>query len=115
MSSKDVLRPDGMWLSTADSKTLVPEIARLKQEQQQLRDQRKKLAKELKNAEKKRSRLKKRAKQLTDSDLVAVMLLRASEKGAAKSARIDEKPEKCAAAETAADVSANAEAGHEST
>lgn len=60
--------------------TLLPEIARLKAERQTLRDQRKKLAKDLKNAERKRSRLKKRAKLLTDSDLVAVMMLRVAER-----------------------------------
>ena len=58
----------------------MPEIARLKAERQALRDQRKRLAKDLKNAERKRSRLKKRAKLLTDSDLVAVMMLRVAER-----------------------------------
>ena len=65
---------------TGTGTTLVPEIARLKAEQTALRAQRKRLAKDLKNAEKKRSRLKKRAKLLTDSDLVAVMMLRVAER-----------------------------------
>ena len=60
--------------------TLLPEIQRLKTEQATLRMQRQKVAKELKNAERKRSRLKKRAKLLSDDDLVAVMMLRVAEK-----------------------------------
>ena len=38
------------------------------------------MAKELKNAEKRRSRLKRKAKQLTDGDLLAVLQMRAVEK-----------------------------------
>ena len=74
--------------------TLLPEIARLKAERQTLRDQRKKLAKDLKNAERKRSRLKKRAKLLTDSDLVAVMMLRVAERKEVTLSAEEEHPEK---------------------
>ena len=70
-----------MWVATEAGSTLLPEIAKLKKEQAKMREDRKRLAKELKNAEKRRSRLKKRAKQLSGNDLVAVMLLRAAEKG----------------------------------
>ena len=42
------------------------------------------MAKELKNAEKRRSRLKRKAKQLTDGDLLAVLEMRAVEKEWAK-------------------------------
>ena len=73
---------------------LVPEIARLKAERQALRDQRKKLAKDLKNAERKRSRLKKRAKLLSDSDLVAVMMLRVAERKDITLSAEEEHPEK---------------------
>ena len=59
---------------------LLPEIQRLKAEQAALRVKKQKVAKELKNAERKRSRLKKRAKLLSDNDLVAVMMLRVAEK-----------------------------------
>ena len=59
---------------------LLPEIQRLKAEQNALRVKKKQVAKELKNAERKRSRLKKRAKLLSDNDLVAVMMLRTAEK-----------------------------------
>ena len=53
-------------------------ISRLKEEQTTLRAERKKVAKALKNAEKRRSRLKKKARQLSDTDLVAVLHMRAA-------------------------------------
>ena len=59
---------------------LLTEIQRLKAEQTAIRLSKQKVAKELKNAERKRSRLKKRAKLLSDNDLVAVMMLRVAEK-----------------------------------
>ena len=71
---------------STEGAALVPEIARLKSEQTALREQRKKLAKDLKNAEKRRSRLKKRVKLLTDTDLVAVMMLRVAERKEVKEA-----------------------------
>jgi hypothetical protein len=55
-------------------------IIRLKLEQDAIRISRKKIAKELQNATKRKQRLKKRAKQLSDTDLLAVLQLRASEK-----------------------------------
>ena len=53
-------------------------IDRLKEEQAALRAEKKKVAKALKNAEKRRSRLKKKARQLSDTDLVAVLQIRAA-------------------------------------
>jgi hypothetical protein len=44
------------------------------------------VSKELKNAQKRKQRLKKRAKQLSDTDLVSVLQLRASEKAAVAAA-----------------------------
>jgi hypothetical protein len=44
------------------------------------------MTKELKNAQKRKQRLKKRAKQLSDTDLVSVLQLRASEKAAVAAA-----------------------------
>ncbi len=55
-------------------------IARLRREQDAVRANRKRVTKELKNAQKRKQRLKKRAKQLSDTDLVSVLQLRASEK-----------------------------------
>lgn len=63
-------------------KTILPEIVRLKNEQKALMAQKKKVQKELKNAEKRRNRLKKRARLLTDDDLIAVVSLRTQEKAA---------------------------------
>jgi hypothetical protein len=58
------------------------EVQRLKLEQKKLRDERKRIAAELRNAEKKRMRLKSRAQKLSDSDLLAVIQLRRDEKAA---------------------------------
>ena len=55
-------------------------ITRLKREHDDVRANRKRVTKELKNAQKRKQRLKKRAKQLSDTDLVSVLQLRASEK-----------------------------------
>jgi hypothetical protein len=44
------------------------------------------VTKELKNAQKRKQRLKKRAKQLSDTDLVSVLQLRATEKAAVAAA-----------------------------
>ena len=65
---------------TAKGKSIVDEINALKVEQKAARDMKKKITKDLRNAEKRRQRLKKRAKQLSDADLVAVMSLRVHEK-----------------------------------
>ena len=59
---------------------LLAGIARLKEEQKAPRAERKRVAKELKNQEKKRSRLRTKAKQLTDEDLLQVIHLRAAAK-----------------------------------
>lgn len=56
--------------------SLAASILRLKVEQQTARDLKKKLARELHNAQRRASRLKKRARQLTDSDLVEVLKMR---------------------------------------
>ena len=60
------------------------EILDLKAEQKRAREAKLKITKELRNAEKRRQRLKKRAKQLSDSDLLAVMTLRSAEQGMRK-------------------------------
>ena len=60
------------------------EILALKAEQKRARDEKLKITKELRNAQKRRQRLKKRARQLSDSDLLAVMTLRSAEQGMRK-------------------------------
>ena len=56
--------------------SLAESIIRLKVEQQQGRESRKRLSRELHNAQRRASRLKKRARQLTDGDLVEVLKMR---------------------------------------
>ena len=63
---------------------IFPAVQRLKQEQARLRADKNRVAKELKNAEKRRSRLKRKAKQLSDGDLLAVLETRALEKERAR-------------------------------
>ena len=76
---------EGDGHATADPETPadtpVPEplltgIARLKATQAQLRAERKRVVRELRNAQKRRTRLCKRARQLSDADLVAVLQMR---------------------------------------
>jgi molecular chaperone GrpE (heat shock protein) len=66
----------------ADVEQLGDAIKRLKAEQDAVRADRKRVTKELKNAQKRKQRLKKRAKQLSNEDLVSVLQLRAAEKPA---------------------------------
>ena len=61
-----------------ESEALESAIARLKSEQKTMKEKKKQIHKDLKNAEKRRSRLKKRARQLSDADLVAVLQMRGS-------------------------------------
>ena len=66
---------------------LTDKITSLRNQQIQQRKERHDIAKSLRNDEKRKRRLKKRAKQLTDEDLMQVMMLR---KGNAKRARCSE-------------------------
>ena len=56
--------------------SLTTAIGSLKEEQQRLKDQKKRLAKELKNAQRRKRRLKGKARQLSNEDLLAVLLMR---------------------------------------
>ena len=71
-------------VTEAKEKNILTEIQALKDAQKRAREEKKKITKELRNAEKRRQRLKKRAKQLSDSDLLAVMTLRSAEQGMRK-------------------------------
>ena len=53
----------------------------MKREQQRMREERKRAATELKNAQRRKRRLKTKARQLTNEDLLAVLMLR-QEQGA---------------------------------
>jgi hypothetical protein len=57
---------------------LISTIARLKGEQAKMRQDRARIARDLKNATKRKNRLKTRARQLTDADLVEVLQMRAA-------------------------------------
>ena len=66
------------------------EILKLKEQQKKIRDEKLRVTKDLHNAERRRSRLKKRAKALSDSDLLAVMSLRLHERSRAVGATVAE-------------------------
>lgn len=61
-------------------KSMLEEIMMLKQKQKEAREAKKVAQKQLRNAERRRKRLKQRAKQLSDADLLAVISLRNHEK-----------------------------------
>ena len=58
------------------SESLLQHIASLKQQQDAARKERKKLARDLKKAQRKRRRLKARARQLSNADLMEVLSMR---------------------------------------
>lgn len=82
-------------METSGSQTLLEHIADLKNQQAAARAERKKLAKDLRNAQRRRRRLKAKARQLSNNDLLTVLTMRTVESGAASST---EKPEKPASA-----------------
>ena len=74
---------------------LTTHIKRLREEKNRLRDERKKLQRALKNAERKKARLRHKARQLSESDLLAVIQLRNLDKevqSARKAARRTAEP-----------------------
>ena len=58
-----------------DKDTLTEHLLRLKEEQQAAKEAKRKIAGEIRNAERRKSRLRKRAKLLTDEDLLQVLML----------------------------------------
>ena len=61
-------------------KSMLEEIAQLKKQQKEAKDAKLAVGKQLRNAERRRKRLKKRASKLSDSDLLAVISMRNHEK-----------------------------------
>ena len=59
---------------------LTQKILRLQNEEKEMRANKKRLQADLRNAKRKKSRLTKRAKQLTDSDLIQIMQMREAKK-----------------------------------
>ena len=70
--------------------TLQQSIMRLKAEQAAAKSAKRAVAKSLRNAQKRASRLKKRARQLTDNDLVEVLKMRESKPGEVMAPGADE-------------------------
>ena len=58
------------------------QIEALRKEQQDMKDQKKRLQKDLRNAERKKRRLSERARKLSDKDLVAVLMMRKNQREA---------------------------------
>ena len=76
-----VARPRRSGAGVADpGKDLLDEITALKEEQRKAKEKKLAITKDLRNANRRRQRLKKRAKALSDSDLLAVISLRNHEK-----------------------------------
>lgn len=65
-------------VTAATGTNLLDQIAALKAEQKELRAKKKKVSQTLRNAERRRSRLRKKAKLLSDADLVDVLRMRAT-------------------------------------
>ena len=59
---------------------LTEQILRLQNEEKEMRANKKRVQADLRNAKRKKSRLTKRAKQLTDSDLIQIMQMREAKK-----------------------------------
>ena len=78
-------------LCAPPGETLLQHIERLRVEKKDLKAERVRLTKELKNATKRKTRLKKKARQLSDADLVAVMQMR-SESAAPQTAATQDRP-----------------------
>ena len=81
-------------------KSMLQEIAQLKKQQKEAKDAKVALGKQLRNAERRRKRLKKRASKLSDTDLLAVISMRNHEKavggkGDAATEEGDEENAKC--------------------
>ena len=66
---------------------LQQKIAKLKEEQETLRRARKDVRKQMKNTKRQQTRLRHRARLMSDEDLVSVLLMRKSRKSAADGAR----------------------------
>ena len=90
---------------------LLQSIARLKKEQAEARASKLTISTAIKNAEKKRLRLNKRARQLSDTDLLAVITMRAQE--ATGSPGSAARPAPLSTESTAADDGQEFDEGHD--
>ena len=91
----------GAALASSSGTNLTAKIDTLRKEQQTIKAQRQQVMKELKNAQKRKRRLKARAKQLSNEDLLALMCMRQSESSASTAVH-PEDPSSAATADGAA-------------
>ena len=92
---------------------LAAEIEALRKEQAELKAERKRLQLNLRNAQRKKARLGKRARQLSDNDLVAVLMMRKEQRATragGQGASSSEAGASCPGTESAASSSASASA-----
>ena len=74
-------------------KDLLDEISALKEQQKKAREEKQAITKELRNANRRRQRLKRRAKALSDADLMAVISLRNHERALGRHPSAEEEEE----------------------
>ena len=82
-------QPAGVFASAQKEIDILGNIKALREQQKGLRDERKKVTKLLRNEEKRRQRLRKRARQLSDGDLVALLKMRSDSKTEAVPAAVE--------------------------
>ena len=70
------MQPSDVLAEAKKEIDILGNIKALKKQQKNLRDERLKVGKQLRNEEKRRMRLRKRARQLSDGDLVALLKMR---------------------------------------
>ena len=95
MQSLAMQAPD-VLMKAKKEMDILGSIKALKEEQNHLRDQRKLVSKQLRNEEKRRMRLRKRARQLSDVDLVAVLKMRSVAKAESAAGSAEEPTEEAA-------------------
>lgn len=83
-------QPAGVFASAQKEIDILGNIKALREQQKGLRDERKKVTKLLRNEEKRRQRLRKRARQLSDGDLVALLKMRSDSKTEAAPAAVEQ-------------------------
>ena len=83
-------QPAAVFASAQKEIDILGTVKALKEQQKGLRDERKKVTKLLRNEERRRQRLRKRARQLSDGDLVALLKMRSDSKTEAAPAAVEQ-------------------------
>ena len=100
----------GLALTTGTISSALPDdaltaaIGKMKKKQAELRNQKKQLAKDLRNAERRKKRLRTRARQLTDEDLVQVLMLRKQQRADRSSVEVSSTASGSTSSSTAGDM-----------